>query len=242
MAGSMKHVKGTQPDILFDLTPEDDEKLRESDLIQLVNYGQLSKEIELLGTDGKVYKVELALLWDEDYVDILKKTQEYSNDSILRVKILRRLKLFKSIQFIDGHNYADTDDARAQRELWSILCRMSDAQIEQLDNKYHEIELERDLAVVDGMRMLGEKMNETAPSKEEEPSGNKSQVSESEQHMALFEEHKQQTENAEKAVKGVVQEVVEGDPVSSGDNEETDKPVASSPKQDEVVHEAEPSK
>lgn len=40
------------PDILFDLTPEDDKSLQESDLLNLVNFGQLNKPVEVLGYDG----------------------------------------------------------------------------------------------------------------------------------------------------------------------------------------------
>lgn len=108
MAGTIQgQIRSTAPDVLFDLTPEDDKVLQESDLLQLVNYGQMQKPIKVPGTDGRTYTIEMALLWDEDYIDILRKTSSYSSDPILRVRIMRRLKLYKSIQKIDSHEYSN---------------------------------------------------------------------------------------------------------------------------------------
>ena len=50
MAGILEESKKS-PDILFDLTPEDDNSLRESDLLQLINYGQVQKPVEVTGAD-----------------------------------------------------------------------------------------------------------------------------------------------------------------------------------------------
>ena len=236
MAGTVAHGKIRSADILFDLTPEDDKKLQESDLIQLVNYGQLFKEVEVMGTDGKVYKVELALLWDEDYVDILKKTQSYSEDAILRVKVLRRLKLHKAIQRIDSHQYDDVDDSPAQRELWNILCRMSDAQVEYLDRKYHEIEFERDLSIADAMKMMGDKFEKTAPSKNESTATKSAPKPVADEHLSVFQNSGTKREKAAESVANVLSEIVEGTPVHSTPKSEEvptkqTPPIAASPKQ-----------
>jgi len=164
MAGTVRDERIKKDvDILFDLTIDDTKLLSESDLISLVNYGQLSKSVKVKGSDGSVHKMEFALLWDEDYIDLFKKTTKYANDALLRVKLVRRLRLHKSIQSIDDNDFSNVSDVRSQKLLWAILCRMSDAQIEYLDSKYSEIELERNLSVAEDIKSLDNKLEETVP-------------------------------------------------------------------------------
>ena len=152
----------SEPDMLFDLTLDDDKRLSKSDLLSLVNYGQVKKPFTVLGHKGAHHKVEMALLWDEDYVDILKKTTKYASDPNLRVRLVRRLRLHKSIQKI-GHHEFMSEDVQGQRQLWTLLLRMSDAQVEYLDGKYSEMELERNLAMADSIKALDAEMQSTAP-------------------------------------------------------------------------------
>lgn len=237
MAGTFKNTgaKASQ-DILFDLTPEDTQLLQESDLLQLVNYGQLARDIEVFGTDGRKYTIELALLWDEDYVDILKKTQSYSEDSILRVKVLRRLKMFKAIQKIDEHSYADPEDRPAQRELWALLCRMSDAQMDFIDAKYHEIELERDLSITDAMGIMGDQFNKQsstykAPretpkeeqaeqpvkpeSKDDKPTDSVDHEKIINEHTQLFQQVADNAKTVENTMGNIATEMIEGQPINT---------------------------
>jgi len=227
-ANGANHKTSTQ-DILFDLTPEDTKQLQESDLLQLVNYGQLSKAVEVLGTNGRKYSIELALLWDEDYVDILKKTQTYSEDSILRVKVLRRLKLYKAIQSIDDRLYNDPGEAQAQRELWTLLCRLSDVQMDLLDSKYHELELERDLTIVEAMGIMGEGFQEQTGNKPATPTeeavvendtpevkDTKEEVSIPEnEHTALFAKIDKQEKEINSTLTNITTEMIEGQPVNN---------------------------
>ena len=214
MAGKLAEQERTKsPDILFDLTPEDDKKLRESDLLDLINYGQSQREILIPGTSGKNYKVELALLWDEDYVDILKKTSYLASDNLLRIKVLRRLKLFKSIQRIDSHDYSDGEDPVSQRELWAIFCRLSEIQVEYIEQRYKELELERDFAVSSAIRKLDTAFTDTltenkgetkSPTKEESSENADPTKPVEDEHVKLFkdasEQKKTSTESVGKAV------------------------------------------
>lgn len=161
MAGMLEESKRS-PDVLFDLTPEDDKTLRESDLLQLINYGQVQKPVEVTGADGSKYKIEMALLWDEDYIDILRKTIAYANDAVLRVRLIERLKLHKAIQQINTHDYSDKNDPVQQRQLWNILCKLSDLQMSILQGEYKRIELERNLNVTPAIKELNKKADESS--------------------------------------------------------------------------------
>ena len=164
MAGTIPDVrKNADPDILFDLTPEDDKVLTESELISLVNYGQKQSSVKVLGVEGVVHNIQLALLWDEDYVDVLKRTTKYATDPVLRVKVIRRLRLHKAIQTVDSLDYSDALDVKAQRNLWNMLCRMTESQIEYLDGKYSEIELERNMSMAEDIKSIDDTLSDTSP-------------------------------------------------------------------------------
>jgi hypothetical protein len=151
------------PETLFDLTPEDEDKLRESDLLDLVNFGQVSKPVLVPGVNGRKYTVEISLLWDEDYIDILKKTMSYAADPLLRTRVLRRLKLHKAIQRIDAHDYSDSSDVASQRELWLILSKLSDSQVDVLGRHYEIIESERNVMVAQALELLNDALDATTP-------------------------------------------------------------------------------
>jgi hypothetical protein len=182
MAGELKGSHKSS-DILFDLTPEDDKNLRESDLLDLVNHGQLTDTIDIPGLHGSVYHVRVSLLWDDDYIDILKRTTNYSNDPILRVKLLRKLKLHTAISGINDKDYSDKNDPRAQRELWLILSRLSDTHIEYIDKKYGELEFTRNMDVMDAMQQITEKFDKTSPNNKEEDEQETNPIDE---HVAMF--------------------------------------------------------
>ena len=80
MAGVIAKGVEYNSDILFDLNPDDDVKLRTSSLMGLINYGQEDQIIKVLGVKGEQYSIKIALLWDDDYIDMLKKTSSYSSD------------------------------------------------------------------------------------------------------------------------------------------------------------------
>jgi len=215
----------TQPDILFDLTPEDDVKLQESELLQLVNYGQLQKTVKLCGVDGRVYKVEMALLWDEDYIDILRRTSNYANDPLLRIRLMRRLKLHKAIQKIDKRSYEDKEDVVTQRELWLILNRMADKQVEILNALYEQIELERDATMYKAVQQLSDVLNDTMPKdfrKSTETAGG-SQTD----HEAVFANATNNQKQQVQAIEDTIIGAVEGKKSESPSKD----PVAASPKQ-----------
>lgn len=163
MAGTMHSEKKYDSDILFDLTIDDDRNLSESELLSLVNYGQVTDSIKVCGSDGATHSIQLALLWDEDYIDILKKTSKYATDPSLRARLVRRLRLHKAIQKIDSYQFDDPKDVAAQRNLWHLLCRMADVQIEYLDGKYGEMETLRNSNVVSDIKSLDTSLRETAP-------------------------------------------------------------------------------
>lgn len=190
MPGKLADNKNNQnSDILFDLSPEDDVKLRDSSLLSLVNYGQIRETVVVLGTDGKTYDIVLALLWDEDFIDILKKTQAYASDPVLRGRLLRRLKIFKAIQSIGDIDYDDDSDVIKQRELWTLLSRMSDMQVDYLDGEYSRIELDRNLHMADDIKALGVALNETAP--EEVKLKSKTEATKTDQnHETIMAQHK----------------------------------------------------
>lgn len=171
MAGTFesKTNRDRDPDILFDLTPEDDKALLESDLLSLVNFGQLDKSFKIPGHDGRNYDVAMALLWDEDWLDLLKMTTQYSNDTVLRVKIMRKLKLHRAIQSINNIDYSDTNNKRRQRQLWVLLSRMSEIQIGYLDSKYTEMEIDRNLSTGDAIKALIDVLNDTASDSDKKP-------------------------------------------------------------------------
>lgn len=203
MAGKLgaEQEKLHHSDILFDLTPEDDKGLLESELLDLINYGQVRKPIKIPGASGREYEADLALLWDEDHIDILKRTTAYANDPLLRVRVIRRLKLHKSIQRIDHYKYDDQEDLVAQRQLWAILCRMSDAQIEYLDAKYHETELERNVQMVQAIRtMTAEFDSEEKKKQKSQTSGNKITPSPVDEHVELMRQAKERQENLAQTV------------------------------------------
>lgn len=227
MAGKVaEQVKTKSPDILFDLAPEDDKKLRESDLLDLINYGQVQKEILVPGTNGREYKVEMALLWDEDYLDILKRTTSMAADSILRVKAMRRLKLFKSIQRIDDRDYSDPDDLVSQRELWAILCRLSDIQVEYIEGKYKEIEVERDVTVSVAVQELNQKLDETSLTGKPDKNSKEDNV---DQHMAAFQQNKDAQEKTAVTISEALNPTGKKEEPESGKSG-PDKPATSGPK------------
>jgi len=240
MAGSIlaEQENRKASDILFDLTPEDDKQLRESDLLDLVNYGQLQEPIQVLGTNGKQYTVEMAILWDEDHIDLLKKTTQYSSDALLRVRVMRRLKLHKSIQSIDDRDYSDESNIPAQRELWAILSRMSDAQIEYLDAKYSEKEMLRNMHVMEAIEQLSD-IKKPAPQEpviKEEPEAPSQEEPVDDPHTKLFKEHSKGREKQEAELANAFSEAVEGTTKPKADdtidNEGTvDVPSVGSPKQ-----------
>jgi hypothetical protein len=163
MAGTLSESKKTSSDILFDLTPADDQKLQESDLLALVNFGQLTKPVEILGAKGKKYNITFAVLWDEDYIDVLRRTTQYATDPILRSRIMRRLIVFKAIQKIDDTDYAVENEIN-RRLLWNMLCKLSDIQMLILEGKYKEIEYENQVVTMDGTFKIAEKLDNTLPS------------------------------------------------------------------------------
>ena len=166
MAGDIgkKSEKKSDLDVLFDLTPEDDKRLLGSDaLLGLVNFGQITEPVKVMGTDGKQHLMDMALLWDEDYVEILKKTTKWSGDPLLRLRIMRRMKLHKAIQHKDDRDYSHPDNPVAQRELWHVLCRMADVQVEFLDGQYSKIELERNIAFNNAIEELIDTLDSTMP-------------------------------------------------------------------------------
>jgi len=226
MAGMLEESKKS-PDVLFDLTPEDDKTLQESDLLQLINYGQVQKSVEVTGADGSNYEIDMALLWDEDYIDILKKTIQYANDAVLRVQLLDRLKLHKAIQRINKHDYSNKADPVAQRQLWTILCRLSDLQMGILKGKYKQIEIERNLSVPKAIMELNKKADETATLlKKASPNLESTQQVEElkvQEHEAMV---KEVVDAPNELIKGVVAAVEKKvmEPVEG-------KPVVQSPKQ-----------
>jgi hypothetical protein len=163
MAGTLSESKKTSSDILFDLTPVDDQKLQESDLLALVNFGQLTKSAELLGANGKKYNITFAVLWDEDYIDVLRRTTHYATDPILRSRVMRRLIVFKAIQKIDDTDYAVENEIN-RRLLWTMLCKLSDVQMMIVEAKYKEVEYENQVAVTESTIKIAEKLDNTLPS------------------------------------------------------------------------------
>lgn len=208
MAGTTPGASRNIPDILFDLTPEDDQRLQESDLLQLINYGQLQKPVKVQGTDGRVYVIEMALLWDEDYIDILRRTTAYATDPLLRVKIMRRLKLQKAIQKIDGKDYPNTDIA-AQRQLWTILNRLADRQMDCLAALYDQLEAERNLMVGLAMRELSKTLESTSPDSKKHDEKERSAASAA-QHAQVFAKSEEKMAQTEKIIESVVGGAVEG--------------------------------
>ena len=238
MAGNLaEQGRPTNPDILFDLTPEDDKQLRESDLLQLVNYGQLQKPIKVLGTGGKVYTIELALLWDEDHIEILRKTTSYAGDPLLRVQLMRRLKMHKAIQKIDDTDYSDKKDMLLQRRLWAVLSRVADRQMEQLDAMYKQLEIERDLMVLSAMKELYTKLDSTLPKdiRRKENGGEDVSSSDAAAHEQIFAAEQARRD----ALAGHVQELVTGEAIEGKpapvEEKEKDSVTITSPKQSTEV-------
>ena len=163
MAGILRDDPTKPSDLLFDLTVEDDKELSKSELLQLVNYGQLQKTVSVLGTDGKQYELDIALLWDEDHIDILRRTSSYAGDPLLRVRIMRRLKMHKAIQRINTIDFSDKADMSKQRILWNVLNKLSDQQMEHMNGLYEQIALERDMVTFKALKQLTEELNKTAP-------------------------------------------------------------------------------
>lgn len=205
MAGNFSNTPKTAPHNLFDLTIEDDRILSESELAQLVNYGQLQKTVKVPGIDGNIFSIELALLWDEDHIDVLQRTTSAANDPLLRVRLMRKLKLFKAIQKIDNHDFSNKEDPIAQRKLWTVLSRMADRLIEQLDALYNQIELERDLLVLTAMKQLTEGFSNTMPP---ELKPKKAEQTSVEEHIRVFEQHEQQRNNTAETLTPVIKEVL----------------------------------
>lgn len=230
MAGQLaaERERTRSSDILFDLTPEDDKKLLESDLLDLINYGQVKKPIKVPGANGRTYEMELALLWDEDKIDILKKTMDYASDPILRNAILRRLKLYKAIQRIDKRDYSDPDNVSAKRELWAILSRLSDAQVEYLDTRYIEIELGRNMQMIDAVKALSGMFEEH----EQKTTDQKIQVqTNADEHLATF----QADEVKREAVAEELAEVITKDQIGAKEPEKSEEKKSGqvkSPRQD----------
>jgi hypothetical protein len=162
MAGTQSEIK-VNTDILFDLDLEDNKTLQESELLQLVNFGQLSKPYDFPGVDGKVYTVYFAVLWDDDYLDILQRTTKYAADPILRSRVMRRLIAFKSIQRINNIDFSNPNDVKSKRLLWTMICKMSDIMVQVLEARYKEMELENTMKVMDAMTAISEKMEATKP-------------------------------------------------------------------------------
>lgn len=204
MAGNFPSTIKTAPHNLFDLTPEDDRILSESELAQLVNYGQLQKTVKVPGVSGNIFSVEMALLWDEDHIDILQRTTSAANDPLLRVRLMRRLKLFKAIQKIDDYDFTNKEDPSSQRKLWTLLCRLADRLIEQLDALYNQIELERDLLVLTAMKQLTEGFTATMPP---ELKPKKAEHTSVEDHLREFERHEQGREANAQHIENVIQAV-----------------------------------
>jgi hypothetical protein len=228
MAGTFQdNSSKNPPDILFDLTPEDDALLQESDLTQLVNYGQVIKPVSVFGTDGRKYEITFALLWDEDYIDILRRTVQYANDSLLRVRILRKLKLFKAIQSIDKNDYSNKQDPVKQRQLWTVLSRVSDRQMENLDTFYTKIELERDVLVLTAMKQFFAELDKTAPKELQPKKENKEEGGI--EHEAYIESMKGQQEKAADATATVIKEAFQ---VTDGEVEGKTKSPKQNPKGD----------
>lgn len=231
MAGKLLGSGRGNPDVLFDLTPDDNTRLQESDLIQLVNYGQLQKPVKVQGTDGRVYTIEMALLWDEDYTEILKLTSHQASDMLLRSRTMRKLRLHRAIQKIDTHDYSDKTNVEQNRELWTILSRMADKQVERLAALYDQIELERDLLFLTALKQLTESMDSTMP-KDIAPSTPKKDPEQVlAEHLQVFQEtgvNKQEV--AEKATEVLIEQV-EGKAPTATQKPEPQQPVARSPKQ-----------
>jgi hypothetical protein len=214
-------------DILFDLTSEDNKVLSESELLHLVNFGQLSKAFDFPGVDGRVYKVYFSALWDDDYLDILQRTTKYAADPILRSRVMRRLKLFKSIQRIGTYDFSDADNFKAKRLLWSVICKMSDIMVQVLEARYNELELTNNMQVMDAVTALAEKIEATKPDElkvknKEESSGESKSNPESEVSLAPYsagQEHadlvaqmgRGQAAKVEEAVKAVETQVLPED-------------------------------
>jgi len=217
MAGTFKTDKKPAPEILFDLLPEDDLSLKEADLLQFVNHGQLQKQVDIPGVDGRVYKVEMALLWDDDHIDVLRRTSAYANDPLLRVKLMRRLKLHKAIQTIGQVDYTNKEDPAAQRQLWTLLARLSDSQMEYLDSQYVRLELERNMSFIQAIKALSGQLDDTAP-RDLKPRETKTEQ-QAEEHVQHFEQvaaaRKVQTESLATVIEektGIVEQPVEGAP------------------------------
>ena len=235
-------MAGVQPenrintDILFDLDSEDTKTLKESELLQLVNFGQLSKSYDFPGTDGKVYTVYFSVLWEDDYLDVLQKTTKYAADPILRSRVMRRLIVFKAIQRINTMDFSNPDDIAAKRLLWTALCRMSDIMVQSLEAQYKEMEAENQITVMEAIRVLSDKLEETKPSSLKKEVKDKDVVpkpvpeeksaitSESDAHFAPFsagQEHAElvaqlsarQTSVVKEAVKAVETQVILDDTV-----------------------------
>ena len=212
MAGNTPGASRKPSDILFDLTPEDDVKLQESDLLQLVNYGQLQKPIKVPGTNGRFYNVELALLWDEDYIDVFRKTTAYANDPLLRVRIIRRLKLHKAIQKIDNIDYSNKEDAASQRQLWTILTKLSDKQMECLNLFYEQVELERNLGVATAIGDLIKTFDSTMPGDLKSGKAENTAAQPLTEHEQVFSSVESKQKETEEAFKEIVSGNVEGKP------------------------------
>ena len=213
MAGVLSGNKKQASEILFDLTPEDDQLLKEADLLQFVNHGQLQDKIDIPGTDGRKYVVEIALLWDDDHIDLLRRTTAYVSDPLLRVKLIRRLKLHKAIQKIDNLDYSNKEDPTAQRQLWAMLTKLSDTQMEYLDSQYSKLELTRNMAFLDVLKGVSEKLASTVPSEIKPKS--ETVVTTAEEHEQLIKQRTTAQQGAESEIADVIlqhtiQEPVEG--------------------------------
>lgn len=232
MAG---HVQGNastlSPDILFDITVDDTKNLlTEPELIQFVNYGQLIKPVKVHGTDGTMHTIELALLWDEDHIDTLRKTQHYASDPLLRVRVIRRLKLFLSIQKIDSIDFSDKKNPMTSRKLWTVLTRLSDKQMDILNALYEQIEMERDMTVMTAMGQLSETLT-TADTTAEVPTTQKQNQQLSE-HEALINQHLSRQAAAQDDVNRTLDQHTDpevGEVFGEPDSEEQ-TPVTSSPR------------
>jgi len=196
MAGALRGDATKPADLLFDLNVDDDVQLSKSELLQLVNYGQLQKTVKIPGTDGKMYEVELAILWDEDHIDVLRKTTSYAGDPLLRVRIMRRLKIHKAIQRIDALDFSDKEDPMKQRLLWSVLNRLSEQQMEYLNTLYEQISMERDMQTFQALKQMSQELSDTAP-KDIKPKENKAVVNSISEHADYIKEQtKGQEEDA----------------------------------------------
>jgi hypothetical protein len=245
MAGAIPGQKKQTPEILFDLTPEDDILIQESDLLQLVNHGQLQKPVLVPGTNGKMYEIEMALLWDDDHADVLRRTSAFVPDPILRLRLMRRIKLHKAIQRINNIDYSNKEDPAAQRQLWAVLCRLADAQMEFIDNQYSKLELERNLSFVESMKALNIQLNETAPEdikpKNKEKPANKT----AEEHIQFMAQAERSRKEQGEALANVIAETITGKtgaaepaepeipevPIEQEQQTEGKRPIVGSPRQ-----------